>query len=185
MIGQKRLKYRTIVDLSSFSYSFLALCQGDTLENVAKQLDCITTTGNYLFLTSDTTSSGALLNLEYSPSQHSSLKDPVNVQCWNSEHINDFVRKLGFLDTEKEGGYKIKHFLHINEVCISFGTVIMSIRIIRLFSDSCCKMTCVHNLFCFSHNLSLNRQHISCWISMCVLGSWVTHNTSRTWGKNL
>lgn len=35
---------------------------------------------------------------------------------WTREQINDFVRKLGFLDTQKEGGDKIKHFLHINEV---------------------------------------------------------------------
>ena len=42
----------------------------------------------------------------------------VNVQRWNSEQINDFVRKLGFLDTEKEGGDNIKHFLHVNEVCL-------------------------------------------------------------------
>ena len=39
-----------------------------------------------------------------------------NLEHWNSEQINDFVRKLGFLDTEKEGGDKIKHFLHVNEV---------------------------------------------------------------------
>ena len=38
------------------------------------------------------------------------------VEGWNEEQINDFVRKLGFLDTQKEGGDKIKHFLHINEV---------------------------------------------------------------------
>lgn len=35
---------------------------------------------------------------------------------WNKEQINDFVRKLGFLDTQREGGDQIKHFLHINEV---------------------------------------------------------------------
>ena len=71
--------------------------------------------------------------LEYSPSplhqfpppslpssQPSSLEDQdvVNMQRWNSEQISDFVRKLGFLDTEKEGGHDIKHFLHVNEVCV-------------------------------------------------------------------
>ena len=35
---------------------------------------------------------------------------------WNMEQINDFVMKLGFLDAQKEGGDRIKHFLHINEV---------------------------------------------------------------------
>ena len=36
---------------------------------------------------------------------------------WNSEQINDFTLKLGFLDTDKdEQGNEIKQFLHINEV---------------------------------------------------------------------
>ena len=47
----------------------------------------------------------------------------VNVQRWNHEQIGDFVCKLGFLDME-EIGDKIKHFLHINEVCVCFGSVI-------------------------------------------------------------
>ena len=52
----------------------------------------------------------------------------VNVQHWNSEQISDFVRKLGFLDTEKEAGDKIKHFLRINEVCM-LGTYFMYINL--------------------------------------------------------
>ncbi len=35
---------------------------------------------------------------------------------WTSEQIGDFVRKLGFMDTEREGGEKIKHFRHISFV---------------------------------------------------------------------
>ncbi len=35
---------------------------------------------------------------------------------WNSEQIGDFVRKLGFMDTEREAGEKIKHFRHISSV---------------------------------------------------------------------
>ena len=107
-----------------------AVCQGDTLENVDKELDCIIATGNYLFLTLE---NGSLcLKLEYNPShqffplcspssfQLSNLtdSDAVVKQRWNSEQISDFVRKLGFLDREEEGGDKIKHFLHINEVCV-------------------------------------------------------------------
>lgn len=127
--------------------------QGDTLENVAKELDCIITTGKYLFLSLDISTSRTELMLEYSPShshqspppphpQPSSLEDQevpqvrvfprvisrlnsqngpevvgVNAERWNGEQISDFVRKLGFLDTEKEGGDTIKHFLHVNEVC--------------------------------------------------------------------
>ena len=44
----------------------------------------------------------------------------MNVQRWNHEQIGDFVCKLGFLDMEKIGK-KIKHFLHVNEVCVCFG----------------------------------------------------------------
>ena len=42
----------------------------------------------------------------------------TNFERWNTEQIGDFVRKLEFLDKEKdrEGGDKIKHFLYINEV---------------------------------------------------------------------
>ena len=39
-------------------------------------------------------------------------------QRWTNEQIADFVRKLGFLDAEKEGGEKIKLFLHLNTVSI-------------------------------------------------------------------
>lgn len=44
----------------------------------------------------------------------------TNMERWNTEQIGDFVRKLGFLDKEKdkEGGDKIKHFLHVNEVML-------------------------------------------------------------------
>ncbi len=38
-------------------------------------------------------------------------------QRWNNEQIADFVRKLGFLDTKKEGGDAIRQFLHLNSVC--------------------------------------------------------------------
>ena len=41
----------------------------------------------------------------------------MNVQRWNHEQIGDFVCKLGFLDMEMIGD-KIKHFLHVNEVCV-------------------------------------------------------------------
>ena len=41
---------------------------------------------------------------------------------WNLEQIGDFVRKLGFLDEnkEEEGGVRIKHFLLLNQVCSVF-----------------------------------------------------------------
>ena len=100
---------------------------------MAKELDSIISTGNYLFLTPDTSSSGAELIIEYNPSTfhqfpphtlltaiQPSSSDAMmfNTQRWNNEQINDFVRKLGFLDSEKEGGNRIKDFLHVNEVCV-------------------------------------------------------------------
>ena len=82
---------------------------------MAKELDCLITTGYYLFHTPETGSSGAELMLEFSLK---GTETTLNMQHWNSEHISDFVRKLGFLDMEKEGGDNIKHFLHVNEVCM-------------------------------------------------------------------
>lgn len=37
----------------------------------------------------------------------------------NREQINDFLRKLGFMDKEKEGGDLIKQFLHLSQVCLN------------------------------------------------------------------
>ena len=40
----------------------------------------------------------------------------LKLERWNQEQIADFARKLGFIDTEKEGGEKIKHYRHISDV---------------------------------------------------------------------
>lgn len=120
--------------------------EGDTLQNVAKELDGILQSGYYTFRLSSA-STGAELFLKYDlhsslplgprppgqGSQPPSLENmgprtlprmdsrgdeypSTTTELWNNEQINDFVRKLGFLDTEKEGGDSIKQFLHINEV---------------------------------------------------------------------
>lgn len=166
----------THVHLNTPPPSSLPLLQGDTLQNVANELDCIISTGYYIFTLSQDSSGGmsAQIMLEYKPStsspqtqphSHSSSGTPShgfssssehqplsfeeaaaippertlprillrtesqqlgheigqklsNMERWNTEQIGDFVRKLGFLDKEKdrEGGDKIKHFLHVNEV---------------------------------------------------------------------
>ena len=114
---------------------------------MAKELECIVDTGIYIFtLTSDASGGKAEIMLEYVPSTNSAVPPPLNDmsmeeggtpprsisypesgtgvnaakqrESWSQEQINDFVRKLGFLDTQKEGGAKIKHFLHIDEVCL-------------------------------------------------------------------
>ena len=46
------------------------------------------------------------------------------LERWNQEQIADFARKLGFIDTEKEGGEKIKHYRHIGDVCIEKQSVV-------------------------------------------------------------
>ena len=53
-------------------------------------------------------------------------------QKWSEEQINDFVRKLGFLDAEGETGVKIGYFLYLSQV--------LSLSAFMLFS---CLSACV------------------------------------------
>lgn len=114
-------------------FMFVMLClQGDTLQNVANDLDCIIQTGQYHF--EFASSKGIVISLQYSPAvsaqavpsilEDGSIQEPethneiegCDSERWSKEQIDDFVRKLGFLDSEK-GGDMIKNFLHVNEVC--------------------------------------------------------------------
>ena len=52
------------------------------------------------------------------PESGTGLNAAKRAESWSQKQIHDFVRKLGFLDTQKEGGAQTKHFLHINEVCL-------------------------------------------------------------------
>ena len=186
--------------------------QGDTLENVAKELDSIIQTGYYIFTLSRDSSGGlfAQIMLEYKPSTtpqhpiqpgtlttsghhsqpHSSssgsdqnpfsfeaegttdnpprtlprlltkmesqsgndlfgtsagtgggLTRLSNLERWNTEQIGDFVRKLGFLDKEKdkEGGDKIIHFLHVNEV--------MQLHVVHVVQYVHCVYACINLMF--------------------------------------
>ena len=119
--------------------------QGDTLESVAKELKNIIESGEYTFHLSGLDEMGVNRDhmlLEYRPAatlpttpclQRKNLAEspvisaePPEVlfqkhnqkEIWNLEQIGDFVRKLGFLDEnkEEEGGVKIKHFLLLNQV---------------------------------------------------------------------
>lgn len=51
-----------------------------------------------------------------SQNEHETKTMKGDEQQWNSKMINDFVNKLGFLDTGEKSGDKIKDFLHISEV---------------------------------------------------------------------
>ncbi len=104
----------------------LLLSQGDTLENVTHELDCINKTGHYTFhLKEDQGNSHGELFLEYDLSVPLSAKEASvsssehgSTMCKekNSEQISDFVRKLGFVDKDKQGDVQIKHFLHLYQV---------------------------------------------------------------------
>ena len=108
------------------------------MENVAKELECIMDTGSYTFHLG--VDSGVELGedlgggvkgqlyLEFEPFSTSSksiggshnglsgsMKGPRRERK-SREQINDFLRKLGFMDKEKEGGDLIKQFLHLSQV---------------------------------------------------------------------
>lgn len=103
--------------------------QGDTVEGLSDELKHIMETGYYQFslhLTSD----GVTGNVEllHQRSMYSSCEKGEEIkatmtrstymveQKWNNEEINDFVRKLGFLDVKGEMGAKIDHFIYVNQV---------------------------------------------------------------------
>ena len=126
------------------------------MENVAKELECIMETGGYVFVLGlssafkDDCFEGkksqiclkyvAHSQLHQKNSDKSSLNNNVekpalknirakHSQCLNNEQINEFLRKLGFIDKEKkEGDHCIKQFLYLSQVifkinCINFITI--------------------------------------------------------------
>ena len=103
------------------------LCiQGDTVESVSDELKHIMETGYYQF-SLHLTSEGIEGNVEllHQCSVYSSDAGDEGMgksfcmvdQKWNDEHINHFMRKLGFLDLEGEMRAKINHFIYLNQVC--------------------------------------------------------------------
>ena len=134
--------------------------QGDTLENVAKELECIIETGNYTFwlgvwpgvelyggikaqlflefkpysITSSSTNTSSSTSSTANTTSSSNVQIPAvshqeggvsqdnhahrRMERKTGEQIEDFVRKLGFMDKEKEEGNSIKQFLHLSQVGI-------------------------------------------------------------------
>ena len=108
------------------------------------ELECIWHSGFFILkMIAESSGQDTKILLQYSPdqsfspqiseaesslSQHVSLQPDLqcsvslsltsNMETWNREQINEFVRKLGFLDAKEEGSERIKHFLYINEVCV-------------------------------------------------------------------
>ena len=117
----------------SFYFRKISL-QGDTMQNVAGDLERIFQTGHYNFLIPENVAEPGKVELVYKPSTKQTLvenkipseeqtsgvhqkSDSVKAEIWDREQAGTFVRKLGFLDSEKAGGEMVKPFLHINEVC--------------------------------------------------------------------
>ena len=108
--------------------------QGDTLQNVASDLEKIFETGHYNFIIPENIAEPGRVELTYKPSSKRAvlvstelpseeqtsmvpnLDDNVKEETWDSEQTGNFARKLGFLDSEKAGGELVKPFLQINEV---------------------------------------------------------------------
>ena len=117
--------------------------QGDTNKNVASKLKNILEIGIFTFTLSSEEASATDILLVYKTSQPPQLNQQLNTgtspekerrhsemtttpvieQRWSGKHIADFVRKLGFLDTEgvvsqeqKELGEHITRFCHLNLV---------------------------------------------------------------------
>jgi len=108
--------------------------QGDTLQNVASDLESIFQTGHYSFIIPENIAEPGKVALSYRPSSKRAvlvkidlsseeqtstvpnLGDDVKEETWDSEQTGNFARKLGFLDSEKAGGELVKPFLHINQV---------------------------------------------------------------------
>ena len=117
-----------------FSFFFFFM-QGDTQQNVVNDLENIFQTGHYNFIIPENIADPGKVELMYKPSvQQASIvladtssekqtsviqkqDKSVKAEIWDCEQTSTFVRKLGFLDSEKAGGEMVKPFLHINEVC--------------------------------------------------------------------
>ena len=127
---------------------FFFLMQGDTQQNVVNDLEKIFQTGQYNFIIPENIADPGKFELMYKPStkrpsivlaetlsekQTSVIPkqdNPVkaDLEIWDCDQIGTFVRKLGFLDSEKAGGCMVKPFLHINEVCFVVQYLFTSIR---------------------------------------------------------
>ena len=99
---------------------------------MAEDLQSILSSGLYLFIIPDSVDSPVQMQLQYRPSTSSlHLQQAVGQsqeigsteradqhvhETWDGKQIANFARKLGFLDSEKEGGRMVKPFLLINDV---------------------------------------------------------------------
>ena len=103
---------------------------------------CIISTGYFTFEFGDEESGKEngqlLLQYELSSAQFSPPKEGFQTQrahtlrrkgVWNSDQIGDFVRKLGFMDKEKEVEDQVKDFLHLSQVYHANNVIACSITL--------------------------------------------------------
>ena len=126
------------------------------MKNVAHKLNCITESGYYQYnLNARKVRNGEEVELVYLHSQEVSLHDSHEVtsrqpvvtpatpgthwQRWRRDDIDDFVIKLGFLDSEVADREKIYSFLHQNEVRVVLCVKSMYINDLFLTNSRWCK----------------------------------------------
>ena len=94
---------------------------------MARELEAVLSTGHYQFIFASASDGleGAVeliyqpslsVHGEECPSPSATAASEVVSQQWSKEQINDFVGKLGFLDSEGGVGEQINRFLHLNQV---------------------------------------------------------------------
>lgn len=90
------------------------------------ELKSILDTGFYRFhFSSSVDCVSGIIQLVYTPCIYQNVVSEAQVSgqsgndelvVWTGDQISDFVRKLGFLDTEGDTRNRIKHFLHLDQV---------------------------------------------------------------------
>lgn len=135
--------------------------QGDTSENVTMELECVIKTGTFTFYLGKVEELGRTQShmlLEYEPAStrfhtdSNEMAKPLQMkphmmlsgkskEIWNQEQIEDFVRKLGFLDKDKKNEENIKHFLYLNQVILTFPHI-LNLCLIFSFISFCIYTDC-------------------------------------------
>ena len=115
------------------------------MENVAQDLSNIINTGNYSFHLKEETGRWQmflkyeLTTLQLSASEPAKEVGEARQEKWSSEQIEDFVRKLGFLDKDKEeGGGRITTFLHFNQASKSLERILLVLKL--LYTHILCRV---------------------------------------------
>ena len=89
------------------------------MQGVASELSCLLETGWYSFhFRSSVDCVSGAVQLKYFPHTYQNIDEAREAEpiLWSEEQVEDFVRKLGFLDAEGDSAQLIRQFLHHNQV---------------------------------------------------------------------